>query len=606
MDFTCPVGTVTRSEQCQCLSTTFSLPFRHLFTAFSCLFTRENRCYRCPEHEYSPAAGASCRPCPPGETNNALTSACQCKPNYFATANQPKCFESDFTLHTPFIQACMPLAKSDLELCVEEAAGPVLLLKAGWFGLTQPDGTYSIFLCRNGDACPKQEANSGYGENCTEGHIAPLCSVCHEDFALDGEGGCNRCNETTVQGVLVIIVCIILVVIGVMMVKKWYHTFTAFADIAEALMELELQAITKMLIATLQIVGGLAAGLNVTFPAVFTSFIREVASAFRFDIAGIFTTSLGIGCALDGTFFPALTANICLVGGIMLLELVHFKWEVAHIEKNAAKLTEAENKMRVRRIYDRFDLDGDGVSLEEVILIVKSIDPNIPPEQVKDLFDEADADNGGGLSFEEFFNAVTEPPDSNEKRKRSIKSLGRKQAQKLNLGILVKKQQRAETKASAAGRIFLLAFLLYPGLSSLLPVLPPVLLSLPASTSSSMPCLCLPSLPSRSAKSFSLAENHGLLAILGLTAKIFDSFACRRLGIDVEVLLVDYTVDCTSPWYISFVVTIGPALVCGWPIGLPAFLLFRMFRALDKIKSNDEDTMAEFSFVLDDYKDTHW
>merc|ERR1740117_2741512 len=399
----------------------------------------------------------------------------------------------------------MPLAKSDLELCVEAAAGPVLLLKAGWFGLTQPDGTYSIFLCRNGDACPKQEANIGYGENCTEGHIAPLCSVCHEDFALDGEGGCNRCNETTVQGVLVIIVCIILVVIGVMMVKKWYHTFTAFADIAEALMELELQAITKMLIATLQIVGGLAAGLNVTFPAVFTSFIREVASAFRFDIAGIFTTSLGIGCALDGTFFPALTANICLVGGIMLLELVHFKWEVAHIEKNAAKLTEAENKMRVRRIYDRFDLDGDGVSLEEVILIVKSIDPNIPPEQVKDLFDEADADNGGVLSFEEFFNAVTEPPDHpEEKRKRSIKNLGRKQGEKLNLAVLVKKQQRAETKAAAAGRIFLLAFLLYPG----------------------------------------------------LTAKIFDSFACRRLhdgdGDAARVLLVDYTVDCNSVWYQSY------------------------------------------------------
>ena len=228
--------------------------------------------------------------------------------------------------------------------------------------------------------------------------------------------------------------------------------------------------------------------------------------------SGIFTTSLGIGCLLDGTFFPALAANICLVGGIIVLELIHFKWEAAHIEKNASKLTEEENKMRVRRIYDRFDLDGEGVSLEEVILIVKSIDPNIPPEQVEDLFNEADADGGGVLSFEEFFNAVTEPPDHpEEKRKRSIKKLGRKQGEKLNLAVLVKKQQRAETKAAAAGRIFLLAFLLYPGLSSLLPVLPPVLLSLPASTSSSMPCLpvCLPSLPSWSVQSFSLAENHG-------------------------------------------------------------------------------------------------
>jgi len=51
-------------------------------------------------------------------------------------------------------------------------------------------------------------------------------------------------------------------------------------------MELELQAISKILVATLQIVGGLAASFNVTFPAVFTSFIREVVSVFRFDISG--------------------------------------------------------------------------------------------------------------------------------------------------------------------------------------------------------------------------------------------------------------------------------------------------------------------------------
>ena len=49
--------------------------------------------------------------------------------------------------------------------------------------------------------------------------------------------------------------------------------------------------------------------------------------------------------------------------------------------------------------------------------------------------------------------------------------------------------------------------------------------------------------------------------------------------------------------------TVSP--MARWPIGLPAFLFFGMYRKLDKIKSNDEDTMAEYSFVLDDYKDTH-
>ena len=239
----------------------------------------------------------------------------------------------------------------------------------------------------------------------------------------------------------------------------------------------------------------------------------------------------------DGTYFPALASSVWLVGGLLAVELLHFKWQVAHIEKNASKLSEEENKQRVQRIFDRFDIDGDGVELEEVFQIVAAIDPTIESDRVVALFNEADTDDGGSIDFAEFYHAVTKAPDPTKKKKKGHK--------KLDLAILVKKQQRAETKAAASGRMFLLCFLLYPGYVKGSPVI--------------------------SQRDWvRLKQTHGESWVFRLTSKIFEVFAvrlfpqpsawvaiaficsyllrsqCRDLGHGQKLLLVDYSVNCNS------------------------------------------------------------
>ena len=199
MDFTCPVGTVTRSEQCQCLSATFSLPVRHLFHCFSLPFHQRKPVLPVPRARVQPCRRRLLLAVPTRPDEQCLDIGLSVQARLLRHDQPAEVFRIGFHAPRSLHLRLLPLAKFELELCVEKAAGPVLLLKAGWYRLTQPDGTYSIFLCRNGDACPEQEAGTGYTTNCSEGHIAPLCASCHEDFALDGEGGCTRCNETTVQ-----------------------------------------------------------------------------------------------------------------------------------------------------------------------------------------------------------------------------------------------------------------------------------------------------------------------------------------------------------------------------------------------------------------------
>lgn len=216
--------------------------------------------------------------------------------DYYLTTNKPKCFDGEFSFHQAFIQECMPLAKADLEECVSAAAGPVLVLKEGWTGMMR-DGTYSIFKCRNPDACP--ESSTEFGVNCSKGWTGPVCANCEENYALTAEGNCKMCDGTSARGVAVMIAAVILVIIGVLLVKRWYHLYETVADMVEGIMELEVQAMSKILVATLQIVGGLSAGLNVTFPVSFAMFIRNVVSVFRFGASSdaAYTASAAISIA---------------------------------------------------------------------------------------------------------------------------------------------------------------------------------------------------------------------------------------------------------------------------------------------------------------------
>lgn len=55
----------------------------------------------------------------------------------------------------------------------------------------------------------------------------------------------------------------------------------------------------------------------------------------------------------------------------------------------------------------------------------------------------------------------------------------------------------------------------------------------------------------------------------GLTNKIFEAFACRVVGNEAEVLMIDYTIDCLSSEYWMLVV-VAILLMVLWSFGVRA------------------------------------
>ena len=89
-----------------------------------------------------------------------------------------------------------------------------------------------------------------------------------------------------------------------------------------------------------------------------------------------------------------------------------------------------------------------------------------------------------------------------------------------------------------------------------------------------------------------------------MTAKIFQVFACRQLGLDESVLHADYNVDCSATMALRW--GGGGFLVLLWPIGLPTSLFFAIHRVRQKILDEDEDTLQLFAFVIGGYNKEHW
>jgi hypothetical protein len=65
--------------------------------------------------------------------------------------------------------------------------------------------------------------------------------------------------------------------------------------------------------------------------------------------------------------------------------------------------------------------------------------------------------------------------------------------------------------------------------------------------------------------------------VFGLRQVIFEGFVCRNIGADISVLHVDYSVNCNSSGHTALYV-ICIVLVFLWPIGVPAGLLFSMYK----------------------------
>jgi hypothetical protein len=306
-------------------------------------------------------------------------------------------------------------------------------------------------------------------------------------------------------------------------------------EIVGLLQELELKAIAKQLVATMQIIGNLAAVLSITLPTVFSDFIDLIASWFRFDLVEFFN----LGCFSSGSYVSSLAVNISAVVLISVSVGLVYLWEIRQSDHEDFGRDDKEGQQHLNDIFRQFDVDGKGITVTELAAVITKINPDAEDEQIKELFDKADSDQSGSIDLSEFQDAVVSQSGD------GVMGGG--------LQALVKRVARANIRDAAAGRLFLLVFLLYPA----------------------------------------------------LTNKVFEGFSCRSIGHETSVLSVDYGVECESQTYTLIWLSCA-VLVVLWPIGLPSGLLYMMWKERELILAGDPDTVQKFDFVLGDYKADHW
>ena len=501
-------------------------------------------CRRCPAGQYSSAVGDPCTKCSEGQTSSESRASCQCLPQYYNTSLGINCYAMGYTGPAASAEVCQPCA--DLA-CIESCEGDVTIA-AGWSVLRQSDSSISVFSCLNEDSCPSNISSTEFDNwtlpshdpaSCATGYTGLLCGECakkgqynQEGYEMKPDGSCKDCSEFNVWGVVVMIVVAFVIIYLAMHIKTWFNQVGVITALLEGIAELT--PVIKIMIATMQIITGFSSSLNLRFPEAYRLFLDDYAQYFRFDI----TFLISIGCATDGSYLSTLGLNIMVVVLVVIAVLLFFKGSVAKLKHKNMTATDDEKMEAAKMAFGKFDKDGQGINKDEMTAMCNKIDKSITKKQIKQLFEAADKDGGGIIDFNEFWAALQGQPGS-----------GDKSSEQIDLSGLVSASETNALAADAFGRVSLLAFLLYPG----------------------------------------------------LTAKIFDAFSCRELGPDHAVLAVDYSIDCGSAHYGS-IFTMAVVLLILWPFGLPALLFFKLWKAREGIMAEDEDTVAQFDFVLGDYK----
>jgi predicted outer membrane repeat protein len=509
-------------------------------------------------------------------------SVCGCAAGFYSTDLGVKCHTDDYSVTEPALLGCETC--DDLE-CVTGCRGQLLNVTAGWTLEWRLDGSISIFECQHAGACPGGVVSGNASSSCAQGYTGRLCGVCEKNYTSASDGECNACGTRTWLGIVICIAAIVVLAVLATKVRIWFNNLTLFQDALEFIGELQsVKSVVKIVVALGQIVGGLGSLLNVSMPPMFRDFVGSVLSVFRFDI----TEYIGIGCFSDGNYLTSLFLNFALVMVVALLVGAIYMYQVIQLTRNPLRdvnNNSPKGKERMQRIFARFDKDGNGIDyadmqkivenidpspdgvstvdtaalfksadtdgsgiidyqefsdavsstpldlrklvkredvsdveqvrnifeqfdgdgngkieLAEIRAIVEEIDPSISTEEADTIFRKADVDNSGAIDFKEFFAAITRPA--------------------MDLRILAGKAEKADINAAALGRMFLLGFLLYPGECVR------VHLRFTSCWSSHfnflMPAACR----------------------AGMTAKIFQVFACRELGKEPEL-----PICCTGVYY---------------------------------------------------------
>jgi len=394
--------------------------------------------------------------------------------------------------------------------CVE-CDGGLIAASYGYTPIIRDDDTVSFFSCKYDGACN--------GTQCVEGFGGTLCGVCDEGYTEESDGACTKCEGTTGLGVVAAIVILLLVVVLFANIEKFYDNAAALKTIVELVRELELQAISKVLVATMQIITSFTKVLNIPFPESFRALLRFLA-IFQFDLS----LTLGIGCLYNNSYFTSLAVGFVVVIATVLMVCASYLYSVSR----------ASDETHLRDMFAKFDKDGNGIAIAEVLAMVERMQLSTPKAELEAMFADADTDKSGRLDFDEFLAAF---------------------GTNLGLGKVLQDTIRAKARNDSLGRLFLLVFVLYPG----------------------------------------------------LTNKVFEIFLCRDLGPNTSpgsVLHADYDLDCDAT--AGFRWTVGATLVLVWPIAVPAVLFGLMFRVRKELREEEEDVTSMFSFLVADYKPQHW
>jgi hypothetical protein len=201
----------------------------------------------------------------------------------------------------------------------------------------------------------------------------------------------------------------------------------AIVDLAR---ELELQSITKVLVATMQIVTNFAKVLNIPFPEDFRALLKFLA-IFQFDIS----LTLGIGCMYHNSYFLSLGVSVAVVAVVALVVGAIYVWS----------MSQATDERHLREFFAQFDQDGDGITPDVILAMAEKVNVSASEEDVETMFADANTDKNGRMSFEEFratFDA------------------------RLGIGKVLAKAHQAKARNDSLGRLFVFVFLLYPGLTN--------------------------------------------------------------------------------------------------------------------------------------------
>ena len=175
-----------------------------------------------------------------------------------------------------------------------------------------------------------------------------------------------RTGESNLAGgILVFMVTLGVLGFLAVSIRVMYNYITVLQELFELMAQLQLKAISKMVLSLLQIVGSFTMALNVDFPVLFSGMIEAFMSVFKMDLASM----IKLGCVTSGAYVSSLLGQLVLL--IVLSAIIG----ALYFHKQQKATDELEHgspevqRAHVKDLYDRFDIDGDGIEMEVRLVV---------------------------------------------------------------------------------------------------------------------------------------------------------------------------------------------------------------------------------------------